>query len=144
VPDRRLRAAMIEGTLGAAVAAEFQVVADDIAASLAIDDLIAAPKARRAALYPASLHGLHALVYALAARLDRQTVRPAVEILAAVPGLAEARAEAVFAALPLRELTTHGFEVLIRRGLDLGLGEAMLEVPEMAEHMGRREAEGAA
>jgi len=144
VPDRRLRAAMIEGTLGAAVAAEFQIVADDIAANLAIDDLIAAPKSRRVALYPASLHGLHALVYALAARLDRETVRPAVEILAGIPELAGARPEPVFAGLPLSELTTHGFEVLIRRGLDLGLGEAMLEVPEMSEHMGRREAEGAA
>lgn len=144
VPDRRLRAAMIEGTLGAAVAAEFSLVADDIAASLALDDLLAAPKARRAALYPSSLHGLHALVYALAARLGPGNLRASVEVLAGVRELAEARPEPVFASLPLAELTTHGFEVLIGRGLGLGLGQAMLAVPEMAEHMARRAADGAA
>ena len=144
VGDRRVRAAMIEGTLGSAVAAEFQLVADDIAATLAVDDLLAAPKARRAALYPASLHGLHALVYALAARLNGDTVRPAIEVLGGVKDLAGQRDEAIFASLPLSELATHGFEVLIRRGLDLGLGEAMLAVPEMADHMSAREAAGAA
>lgn len=144
VSDRGLRAAMIEGTLGAAVAAEFQLVADDIAATLALEDLLGAPANRRAPLYPASLHGLHALVYALAARLDAETVRPAVEILAEIPGLADKRDEDVFRRLPLAELSTHGFEILIRRGLDLGLGEAMLDVPQMADHMAAREAGSAA
>ncbi|MDJ1006883.1 MAG: MoxR family ATPase [Paracoccaceae bacterium] len=144
VGDRRLRAAMIEGTLGAAVAAEFQLVAEDIAATLALDDLLTAPKARRTPLYPATLHGLNALIYALAARLDAETLRPAIEILAELPALKDRRPEPVFATLPLRELATHGFEILIRRGLDLGFGEAMLAVPEMADHMARHAADSAA
>lgn len=144
VGDRRLRAAMIEGTLGASVAAEFRLVADDIAASLALEDLLAAPKTRRIPLYPTTLHGLHALVYALAARLDHTTTTAAIEILADLPALADRRDEPVFATLPLRELATHGFEVLIGRGLDLGLGDAMLRVPEMAAHMERHAAGGVA
>jgi len=144
VTDRALRRAMVEGTLGSAVAAEFQLVADDIAASVAVDDMLAAPKQRRAALYPASLHGLHALVYALAARLDGDTAAASVEILAGIKNLGEARDEPAFKSIPLAELATHGFEVLIRRGLDLGLGERMLAVPEMAKHMAERDRAGAA
>ncbi|MEL7106706.1 MAG: MoxR family ATPase [Pseudomonadota bacterium] len=139
IADRATRAVMIEGTIGAAVAADFLPLADDLQTSLALDDLLAAPASRRAALYPATLHGLHGLVYALAARLDENTAPASIGVLAGIGDLAKTRGEPVFASLPLAELVAHGFEILIRRGLDLGLGETMLTVPEMRSHMQARE-----
>ncbi|MEM9708274.1 MAG: AAA family ATPase [Pseudomonadota bacterium] len=144
VADPRARAAMVEGTLGAAVAAEFEIVASDIAASLAVDDMLDAPPGRRDALYPTSLHGLHGLIYGLSARLDADTAGAAVAILAGIEGLAARRDDEALRVLPLAELTTHGFEILIRRGLDLGLGEVLLAQPEMRHHMEARDGRGAA
>jgi hypothetical protein len=46
--------------------------------------------------------------------------------------------------MPLAELTTHGFEMLIRKGLDLGLGEAFLASPAYREYAEERKAAGLA
>ena len=139
ISDRSTRTAMVEGTIGAGVAAEFLPIADDLQTSLSVDDLLAAPAAKRAALYPETLHGLHGLVYALAARLDHDTAPAAIAVLSGIGDLTKTRDEHIFAALPLAELVTHGFEILIRRGLDQGLGDTMLAVPEMRAHMETRE-----
>ncbi|MEO1238417.1 MAG: MoxR family ATPase [Pseudomonadota bacterium] len=138
ISERTTRAVMIEGTIGAAVAAEFLPIADELLTSLAVDDLLAAAPGRRAALYPASLHGLHGLVYALTARLDADTAPAAIAVLAGIGELHQTRSEPIFKTLPLAELVSHGFEILIRRGLDLGLGDALLDVPEMRTHMEER------
>lgn len=138
VSDRSSRAAMVEGTIGAAIAAEFLPIADDLKATLAVDDLLNASASRRPGLYPTTLHGLHGLVYALAARLDEENAPEAVAVLAGISDLADQRSEPVFASLPLAELVSHGFEILIRRGLDLDLGERLLAVPEMRAHMEAR------
>ena len=71
--DRRLRNIALAGVLGEAVAAEFQLIADEIAATVQLDAMLSAPTRERLPLYPASMHGLSALVYALMAR-DRLEV----------------------------------------------------------------------
>jgi hypothetical protein len=67
VPDRRLRDIMVAGTVGEAVAAEFALIADDIAATVQIRDMLGADARQRLAMYPATMHGLHALIYGLIA-----------------------------------------------------------------------------
>ncbi|MEM9049022.1 MAG: MoxR family ATPase [Pseudomonadota bacterium] len=144
IPDRRLRNAMLAGTLGEAVAAEFGLIADEIAATVRVAEMLATPRRTRAALYPETMHGLNALVYGLLAALHKDRVPEVIEVLADIRTLAETRPEPVFARLPLAELTTYGFEILIRKGLEMGLGEAFLAAPAYRDYAREREALGLA
>ena len=142
VSDRRLRGILISGTVGEAIAAEFVLIADEVAAQVQIPDLLAADRSRRAGLIPTSLHGLNALVYALAGALSRDTAGAAIEVLADLPRLPEARNEPALRRLPLAELRTLGFEILIRRGLELGLQDAFLKSPAYGDYAEERKAAG--
>jgi hypothetical protein len=144
VPDRRLRDVIVAGVVGEAVAAEFALVADDVAATVQVRDMLDANPKARIALYPATLHGLSALVFGLVGLLDAGNAEEAIAVLAGIRELAERRPEPAFAALPLAELTSWGFELLIRRGLELGLGPRFLASPHYRAHAEERQALGLA
>lgn len=144
IPDRRQRDVMIAGSVGEAVAAEFALVAEDIAATVRVDEMLATLRAARPPLYPATLHGLHALVYGLAGTLDAGNVARIVEIAADIARLPALRSDPALPRLPLAELTTHGFEVLIARGLALGLEDAFLDAPAYRDYAEERQAAGLA
>jgi len=139
--DRALRQIAIAGVVGEAAGAEFLLVADDIAATVQIDAMLAASPADRLAMYPASMHGLTALIYGLVTRADVDTLPAVIEILANIRNLGRARG-AAFAAMPLAELTTHGFEMLIRKAMDRGWTEAFLNSPAYADYADGRQAAG--
>jgi MoxR-like ATPase len=138
VTDRRLRQVMVAGTVGRAVAAEFQLVADDIAATVSVEALLAAAPRARWPLYPATMHGLHALIHALVGGLGAANAEASVEVLAAIRTLDRHREEAAFARMPLAELCAHGFEMLIARALDLGLGPRLAVHPAYADWAAER------
>lgn len=138
VPDRALRQVMIAGTVGSAVAAEFALLADEITATVRIDEMLATPRARRAALYPRSLHGLTALVYGLSGAASRETLPAAIEILADLRGLRDDG----LAGLPLAELAGFGFELLISRALDAGWQDVFAASPAYAAYAAERQAAG--
>ena len=138
VPDRSLRQVMIAGTVGVAAAAEFALIADEIAATVQIDVLLAAPRKERAALYPRSLHGLTALVYALIGGTSRATLPPAIEVLADLRHLSGKGLEG----LPLAELTAFGFEMLIARALSQGWQDAFVHSEAYASYAAERQAAG--
>ncbi|SLN52128.1 AAA domain (dynein-related subfamily) [Roseivivax jejudonensis] len=140
VTDRRQRHAMIAGTVGVAAAAEYELVADEIAAALDLEALLAAPRRDRAALYPDGLNGLTALGYALAARATPDTIDTTIEVLADIRDL---RAPAQ-RALPLAELVSFGFEVLIRKAFDRGWQAAFARSEVYAAYMAERDAAGLA
>lgn len=142
VADRTLCRTMVAGTVGLAAAAEFQVVADDVAASVRVDEMLAASERARWAQYPATTHGLTALISALVAVTAKETVSRVIEIMAGVGRLAAEREEAVFRTLPLAELQSFGFEMLIRKGLDLGLEEAFGRSAAYQAHAEARAAQG--
>ena len=142
VRDRRLRQMMVAGTLGEAIGAEFAVVADDIAATVRVAEMLAVAQKSRWAMYPATMHGLHALVYGLIGALEEDNVAQVCEAMAGLRALPRERPDDGFARLPLAELTTHGFELLLRRGLDRGLGEAFLNAPAYTAYAEEREALG--
>ncbi len=144
VPDRRTRDIMVAGTVGEAIAADFATVADDIAATVQVDEMLRASRKERAALYPTSMHGLHALIHGLAGAISEDNAAEAIETLADVRRLAELREDAEFRRMPLAELTTHGFEMLIRKGLGLGLQDAFLASPAYREYAEERKAAGVA
>lgn len=129
IPDRRQRDVLIAGTVGEAAAAEFAVIAGEISATVQVEAMIAAAPKDRARLYPASLHGLTALAYGLVARADPGSLPACIDVMAEIRGLARLRPEADFARLPLAELTTHGFEMLLRKALDRGWQDAFLASP---------------
>jgi MoxR-like ATPase len=135
VPERRMRQTMIAGTVGEAAAAEFALIADEIAASVQVDDLLAAAPRDRAALYPETLNGLTGLIYALIAIADAQRLPAVIDCMA---GIADLRGEAQ-RALPLAELTSFGFELLIRKALDNGWQAAFADSAAYARYAQSRE-----
>ena len=137
VPDRLLRETLIAGTLGDAVAAEFILIAEEIAATVEAQAMLEAGSAARQGMYPSSLHGLTALVYALVTLAGRDTIADCIEVMAGIRTLS---ARDGFAALPLAELATYGFELLIDRALALGLEEAFRDSAAYAEYLAAREA----
>ena len=139
IPERGLRNIAIAGVLGEAVAAEFRLIAEEIAATVQIEALL--ETCNRLTLYPASLHGMTALVYALVARADTDTLARIIDIMAELRGLGKSRG-APFAAMPLAELGTHGFELLIAKSLEHGWQEIFLSSAAYADYAAEREARG--
>ncbi|MEM8850230.1 MAG: MoxR family ATPase [Pseudomonadota bacterium] len=134
VPDRATRDVLIAGTLGEGPAAEFILVLDDIAATVEATGMLTAGAAERLKMYPVSQHGLTALVYALVALADRETLSAAIDVMAQIRHLARDRSEPAFAMLPLGELTTYGFELLIEKALADGLQEVFRDSPAYAAY----------
>jgi hypothetical protein len=140
VPDRRLRAIMIAGTVGEAPAAEFMLVADEIAATVRVEDMLSEGRRARRDLYPETLHGLTGLIYGLVGAANDRTLPTVIEIMADLRGLDSP----VQRSLPLSELATFGFELLIRKALDNGWQQAFAGSEAYADYMQAREAAGLA
>jgi hypothetical protein len=135
VPDRALQQVMIAGTIGAAPAAEFALMADQIAATVQIDTMLATPRGQRQ--YPRNLHGMTALVYGLSGLVRRETLPAAIEILADLRGLG-----ADHAGLPVSELASFGFELLITRAFDQGWQEVFATSAAYQDYAAERRAMG--
>jgi len=142
VPDRSLRRAMVAGTVGEAVASEFLALADDIAAAVDVDAMLALPRGKRAALYPATLHGLHALIFALIACGDAGRIEAVTEVMADIGKLGVLRDDVVFKRLPLGELCAFGFELLLARAFAAGLQERIAQTEAWRAYAAERKAAG--
>ncbi len=140
VPDKAVRDVLIAGTLGEAAAAEFILIAEDIAATVEATAMLEAEGRARREMYPESLHGLTALVYALVTLADAATLPSVIEVLAEMRTLGGQ--SAAFAALPLGELTTYGFELLIDKALKAGWQEAFRTSEAYAAYAAERDAAG--
>jgi MoxR-like ATPase len=138
VQDRAQRQVMIAGTVGEAAAAEFALLADEIAATVQIDAMMAAPRKDRAAMYPRTLHGLTALVYGLVGAARHETLSTAIEILADLRGLGGQG----YGGLPVSELAAFGFEMLIGRALERGWEDVFAASPDYAAYAAARRAAG--
>lgn len=138
IPDRATRQVMIAGTVGAAAAAEFALLADEIAVTVKIDEMLATPRGDRMALYPGTLHGLTAMVFGLVGITTRDTLPAAIEILADLrthKGLATG-------GLPTGELASFGFELLIGRALAQGWQDVFATSQAYADYAADRRAMG--
>ncbi len=142
IPDRATRNTMLAGTLGAAVASEFTLVADEIAATVDVEAVLSASEKDRAALYPATLHGLNALVFGLIGAARDGTVRQVIDALEQVRHLADQRTEPEFAQLPLAELCAFGFEILLSKALQHGWAESFATSEAYARYAADRQAAG--
>jgi hypothetical protein len=138
VPDRAARQVMIAGTVGEAAAAEFALIADEIEASVQVAAMLQADRADRAEMYPPTLHGLTALIYGLIGAVDEATLPAGIEILADMRGLSSPQHRA----LPLSELASFGFELLIGRALENGWQDVFARSDAYADYASEREAVG--
>lgn len=139
VSDKRVRNTMIAGTVGVAPAADFTRVADELEAMVTVQDLIATPRGKRSELYPETLNGLVGLIYGLVAQTDADTLPDVIEVMADIRGLKSTPLQS----LPLGELTSFGFELLIRKALAQGLQEAFRGSSAYAEYAQERTEAGA-
>ncbi|GAB5446817.1 AAA family ATPase [Gymnodinialimonas sp.] len=133
--DRATRQIMIAGTVGEAAAAEFSLLADEIAATVQVEAMLSATRAERTALYPSSLHGLTALIYGLIGAVDEARMPVAIEILNDLRSLRRD-------GLPVSELATFGFELLIARAMERGWQAAFAGSDAYAEYARDRAAAG--
>ncbi|MEL6642928.1 MAG: MoxR family ATPase [Pseudomonadota bacterium] len=138
VTDRRQRNILVAGTVGDAVAAEFAIVADDVSATVRVDEMLAETPANRTAMYPDTLHGLTALVHGLVGSLDEARAGDVIDVMAGLRDLPSRRDEATFAKLPLAELATYGFEALMQKGMRDGLTDRFLASPAFRAYLEER------
>jgi hypothetical protein len=103
-----------------------------------VEEMLETPRADRASLYPETLHGLTALIYGLIGAVDEARLPAAIEILADMRGLSGPRHRA----LPLSELASFGFELLIGRALEKGWQEVFARSDAYADYARTREAAG--
>jgi hypothetical protein len=139
VEDKPLRDTLIAGTLGDAAAAEFILIVNDIAATVQAQAMLEEEARARLALYPSSLHGLTALIYALVTLADEGRLPATIDVMAGIATLAQDRVEPEFARLPLAELVTYGFELLIDKALANGWQEAFRSSNSYADYLASRE-----
>jgi hypothetical protein len=129
---------MISGTVGAAPAAEFSLLADEISATVQIEAMLATPRAERAVLYPGTLHGLTALVYGLIGAATRETLPTAIEILSDMRHMKDG----VGRGLPIADLIAFGFELLIGKAMEKGWAEVFATSDAFADYAAERQAAG--
>lgn len=136
VNDTDLRDVMIAGTIGATPGAEFAHLASELQAQVTVEELMALPRRDRVAQYPDTMNGLVALIYGLVARADGDTMPTVIDMMADIAAIRSTKG------LPLSELTSFGFELLIRKALNDGLHEAFRGSEAYAAYVAAREADG--
>lgn len=128
ISDPKLRRIAITGTVGAHICADFFIVADDVEATVAVTEMITTPRRARVDMYPMTMHGLQAMVFGLVGLADQDNMYPVFEILVDIMELPRLRpSDTDFTRLPLAELTTYGFENVLSKLLESGLGTEILE-----------------
>lgn len=139
VSDRRIRDTMVAGTVGVAAGADFARVADELDATVTVADMLATPRGQRKDLYPETLNGLVGLIYGLVARTDADTITDVIEVMADLRSLKSPEVQS----LPLGELASFGFELLIRKALAQNLHEAFRDSTAYDEYARSRAEAGA-
>ncbi len=143
VKDRVIRDIMIAGTVGRHIAAEFAVIADDIAATVKVTEMVKAKREERIKMYPNSMHGLNAMVFGLLGMAEEANADAVIEIMVDLGRLKDLRPETPeFKQIPLKELSTHGFESLLGKLMDKGLHQIILDNPAFQDYTAEREALG--
>lgn len=132
---RATRQVMISGTIGEAAGAEFLLLAEELAATVHVDQMLATARADRAQMFPSTLHGVTALIYGLVSAVDDKTMPEAIEIMSDMRGIDRPR-------LPLSELSTFGFELLIGRAMEQGWQAAFVGSEAFATYQKDRAAAG--
>lgn len=126
----------VQGRIGAANAAEFFGVLQELRASVDVNGLLAAaPGAETQAALPRSLDGLYGMIYGLlAVATDEDRLRRTLEIVDQYPDMEAGQR------LPVREAQTLTMELLTKSALERGLEQTILDSPHYQRYLSEREA----
>jgi len=128
-----LKRLLVQGRIGAANAAEFFGVLDEIQAGVDVQALLdAEPGVATTALLPASLDALYGLVHGLVAVIDSPT------LLNRAFAIVE-QFESLPAQLPSAESATLAMELLLEKALVSGLDAAVFDSPAWQRYQERHE-----
>jgi len=140
IKKREVRDIMIAGTVGKHIAAEFAIIADDIAATVKVHEMVKVKRKDRVAMFPTTMHGLNAMVFGLLGMADKENADAVIEIMVDLGRLKTLRPDTPeFKQIPLKELSTHGFESLIGKLMDKGLHQVILDNPAFQDYTKERE-----
>ena len=142
VPDRKARLAMIAGTLGDAVAAEFSVIADEVEATVHIAGLLESAPSERFKLFPETLHGMNAVVFGLVGEATVERLPQIIETMEQIRRIPDHNENAAFTQLPLAELSTFGFEMLLAKALKEGWQDTFINSEAYRRYAADRQALG--
>jgi len=143
VEDRETKLIMIAGTVGTAIASEFIRAAEDIDATVNVEALVKAARKDRPNLYPETLHGLNALIFGLAGFVNEKALDAVIECTLDIAKLQQAKPKAeALKSIPLQELATAGFEMIIEKSLQNDLADRIVEHPAYIEYLNERKANG--
>jgi len=121
-----VRRIAVAGTIGDAVANDFFIVAEDLAATVQVTEMLKKPRAERMKMVPTNMFGLNAMVFGLVGAVNEETVERVAEVFA---DLADPKAfmatrsdadKALFARMPLKELATYGMETMMAKVVQSG------------------------
>lgn len=143
---RYYRTIFTGGLLGDTVATELAIVADDIYATVKVEEMLAANDEERAKLYPNNMYGLNALVFSLLAiELTEDNLLPIFRIMRDIRTLKQTRPEEdAFKQMPLKETATFAIDALYGRAYDStdkGVVAVLRTSKEMDEYQDERDAE---
>lgn len=140
VTDRTVRDIMVSGTVGQHIAAEFAIIADDISATVKVTEMVKVKRDERVKMFPNTMHGLNAMVFGLLGLADESNADAVIEIMVDMGRLVALRpGEKEFKEMPLKELSTHGFESLLGKLMDKGLHQVILDNPAFQDYTRERE-----
>jgi SpoVK/Ycf46/Vps4 family AAA+-type ATPase len=140
VDDREIRKIMIAGTIGEHLMAEFMIVADDIAATVQVVEMVKKPRAERVKMFPTNMYGLNAMVFGLLGLVKEENANEVIEIMVDLGRLVELRPDVEeLTSIPLKELCTHGFESLLGKLMEKGLAKLTLQNPAFQDYTKERE-----
>lgn len=127
---------LVQGRVGAANAAEFFGVLNELQSAVDVQKLLAAEKGDATrALLPGSLDALYGMIYGLLAVVDSEArMARTLDIVAQLDEVPEQ------AGLPVREAQTLMLELLFRRALEQNLEATVLAHPFYASYAASREA----
>jgi MoxR-like ATPase len=117
VKRKRSRELIVSGLVGDAVAHEFFIIAEEVAAMTSIETILATNRRELHRVIPTTISGLYALAYALTSSFNRQS---ASQILYVVEALDELEGTA-HNALPMADVQTLALSLVLERALALGL-----------------------
>ena len=147
--DRVMQRLMVAGSVGQNIAADFMSIADEIAGTVKVDDMLKVSREERLKMVPKTLHGLHAMAFGLTGLVNSKNLKPIWELINDVSKTDEfikTRNEPEFKKMPLSEIMAYIAENILiitqdpkRNSEGKDLSDIAFEIDAFNEYLARHE-----
>lgn len=145
VTDPVMQRILVAGTIGSAISNEFFIVAEDIAATVQIDEMLKKDRKERLKMVPTKMYGLNAMVFGLVGIANADNLQPVVEILSDIAKTDEFFASRneedrkKFKMMPMKELATFGMEAVMAKAVEKPeMVQKFITLPAYTEYAAER------